>query len=471
MEPAVVGRYAKFHDEVSESPAETDPQQELQEKSKNKNIGSHMITIDTTGPKVSALSPPATAPKVRRMEYDWIRTLLLFEVFFQHSNCIFVTSVFCVSFGGKAQYEIFGLAYFDYYMGMWPMELMFLVAGCSSWYSLKSRSPFLYVKERLLRLGVPLLFGLFVLNPITVYFRLLWAEENIFSSFWAYYLQYFTHYDSCFIGTDNGFMIGHLWFILYLVGYSIISLPFFIWVRKQSSSWISKPWVTFGIAPAVMGLAACADHCPKNSLYFFCYFVYGYLIVQFADIQTLVNKYAWTLFVGGLMLRFPVTQFRIDLFANGEVYEIVYWLMGGYVACLTALGALGLGRRYLTTTNNKFIQWASDMGYPCYVIHYLYITIWAYLITQVWSDFGFQNMYAVWIINLSLLLTSLFLTYEFILKPIKPLRFLVGMHLHDPAKPSDKKPIEAVKPKPLPEDEKKQQPEGKAVESLKIIPS
>ena len=48
----------------------------------------------------------------------------------------------------------------------WFMPLMFLLAGIGAFYSLKKRSFATFIKERLIRLGIPFVFGMLIINPM-----------------------------------------------------------------------------------------------------------------------------------------------------------------------------------------------------------------------------------------------------------------------------------------------------------------
>jgi hypothetical protein len=48
----------------------------------------------------------------------------------------------------------------------WGMPLLFVIAGMGSWHSLGSWGPGGFARERLRRLGVPLLTGLLTLVPL-----------------------------------------------------------------------------------------------------------------------------------------------------------------------------------------------------------------------------------------------------------------------------------------------------------------
>ena len=55
---------------------------------------------------------------------------------------------------------------------VWAMPLLFLTAGLGVWHSLNRRTVAAFAAERLRRLLVPLVFGILVLMPIPVWFRM-----------------------------------------------------------------------------------------------------------------------------------------------------------------------------------------------------------------------------------------------------------------------------------------------------------
>jgi hypothetical protein len=60
-----------------------------------------------------------------------------------------------------------------FFVQLWGMPLMFIVAGAGVWHSLRARTPRAFVLERLRRLLVPLLVGIALVVPPQVYFALL----------------------------------------------------------------------------------------------------------------------------------------------------------------------------------------------------------------------------------------------------------------------------------------------------------
>ena len=78
--------------------------------------------------------------------------------------------------------------------------------------------------ERLTRLVIPLIFGILVIVPPQLYIEILGFRG---ASYLDFYPRYF---DSEFTG---GFDMGHLWFIAYLFGFSLLALPLFLYLKGE----------------------------------------------------------------------------------------------------------------------------------------------------------------------------------------------------------------------------------------------
>ena len=106
------------------------------------------------------------------------------------------------------------------------MPLLFAVAGMSSRYALKRRSPREYTKERVTKLLLPLIFGILLVIPIQSYLAGLFFNGS------ANYLDYFTKITDL-SGYDGAFTPGQLWFLLFLFVISMVCLPFMVWYKKK----------------------------------------------------------------------------------------------------------------------------------------------------------------------------------------------------------------------------------------------
>jgi glucan biosynthesis protein C len=61
---------------------------------------------------------------------------------------------------------------FSVFFTPWGMPFFFFMAGTTSWFSLRRRTPGRYVRERVTQLLIPFIVGAIVLTPIMAYYEL-----------------------------------------------------------------------------------------------------------------------------------------------------------------------------------------------------------------------------------------------------------------------------------------------------------
>ena len=102
----------------------------------------------------------------------------------------------------------------------WFMPVMFLLAGASARFSLQKRGYRTFIKERFLRLGIPFVFGLLVIDPILSYVADV-THNGYSGGYFAHYATYFTRFTDL-TGYDGGFTLGHFWFLGVLMIISLV---------------------------------------------------------------------------------------------------------------------------------------------------------------------------------------------------------------------------------------------------------
>lgn len=105
----------------------------------------------------------------------------------------------------------------------WFMPLLFVLAGVATRHSLEKRSRGEFIRERVEKLLIPFLFGMIFLVP----FQTLFARK-FFDGYDGGILEnlryFFTHFTDL-SGYDGAFTPGQLWFILFLLIISLVTLP------------------------------------------------------------------------------------------------------------------------------------------------------------------------------------------------------------------------------------------------------
>ena len=101
------------------------------------------------------LMQPITSPPrrvggtTRRDELDLLRALVVVGLVFFHTAVVFAAGEFPIKAGPENRAATVLLAF----GAVWGMPLLFLISGMGAWYSLRSRSPAAFARERLRRLG------------------------------------------------------------------------------------------------------------------------------------------------------------------------------------------------------------------------------------------------------------------------------------------------------------------------------
>ena len=365
----------------------------------------------------------------RRYDIDWLRVLAVLLLFPFHTARIFDTHS---NWYVKNALLSEALTYFIFYLHPWHMALLFLLAGASTWFALGFRSGGQYVKERFIRLLIPLIFGLLVIVPPQSYFGLL-SHTGFSGTYLEWYPNYFSlnpaDMDGYFLG---GFALGHLWFILFLFLFSLLALPLFLFLRrhdfgKRLVGWLaafcSYPGMIFLLAIPLYAVYRLIDFYP-SPLYFITVFIYGFLLVADSRFEVAIDRHKAVALVLGPVLWLFVAYFQVF---GGFPRVLPSWIIdvyvNGFAAWFFLIAILGYGRQFLNFTN-RFLKYNAESSYPVYILHQTVIVIVGYYVAQ-WT-LGIAIKYAA-ILTIATGVT--FIVYDLVVKRTNITRFLFGMRL------------------------------------------
>src|SRR5262249_11330761 len=139
------------------------------------------------------------------------------------------------------------------FISLWHMPLFFLLAGWSAYASLAARGTGGFVKERILKLWVPLVMGSVLLMPPIKYgelrsgldanyagLRVSPALQDGFRQLIPSGLptmppfnETFLEFLPTFFTRLERFTWAHLWFIAYLLVFTLVYLPLFRWLQAR----------------------------------------------------------------------------------------------------------------------------------------------------------------------------------------------------------------------------------------------
>ena len=240
---------------------------------------------------------PVSVPAAsRRPELDVMRALVVAGLVVFHSAVVFAsgTSWFINDPRPSPGFTVFLL-----WGSLWGMPLLFVVSGMGARYALRSRSARAFLRERLGRLGVPLLTGLVLLVAPMFYLNRL-GEPGFHEPYWRFWLRFL---NPAAIATGipatgtwhsggDEFDPAHLWFLFSLLVFSIVLVPAFGWLRRPHGARLidrlagltdRHPTAALLVAAIPIMAVEAALGPDKNTggwerLTYLVFFLYGYLL-------------------------------------------------------------------------------------------------------------------------------------------------------------------------------------------------
>ena len=369
---------------------------------------------------------------IRLYFVDWLRVLAMVGIFFFHNARFY--DVF-TDWHVKNSSTSIGPSLLIGFMNEWLMPLFFLVAGAGVFLSLKFRQPVQFIRERSLRLLVPLVFGMVVIVAPQVYFEVVNHGTDLGG--YNFFQLYGVHLQNL-----PALPWYHLWFLAYLFAFSMATLPLF-WALKNAGKniterFLSRPWI---VLPLVLLCLAAADTLlPLDSFWgnriqgnwsivsYLLFFISGYLIFADERVITTLRKLRWVwLGIAAAALACGVT-----VFLNVHIDRAAYFGSGIFAAAEIVqafstwgwlLAILGLGSRYLER-NGRFLAYANEAVLPFYVLHQTIIISIGFYVVQWPSGIGLK-----YLVISTTSFVAIMLIYELLVRRINVLRFLFGMRL------------------------------------------
>lgn len=387
---------------------------------------------------------PVTHPKERLFYIDRLRVIAIAGVIFVHLTMPFqaVKGVWMIQFEQNSLVFSLTSAFFF----QWIMHLFFFLAGASACLALNYRSRRRFISERVTRLGVPLLFGLLVIQPFQKYLSLLSTGQfsGSLGAFYCYFYNYCTQGPAPVL-LAYGCLVGHLWFLGFLLVYSTACLPVLSWLKNpQGARWLARLAV-FCQRPAallvfilpvaliqVMLKARFPEH--QNWSDFFVWLVYfltGYIFIMDKRFMDMMVRVRWIALGTGLACFTTI----ILLLTSGErakTWELMPEFSWGYALyqVLRSLNSwawvvfvMGIGIACLNK-DSPFLKQASDAVLPVYILHHPVVVGMAFLLldwqTSIWMKLPVFGI-LVLVITLGV--------YAGVIRRWNVTRFLFGMRL------------------------------------------
>jgi glucans biosynthesis protein C len=408
------------------------------------------LTEMTAAPASGSLARPAA----RCHAIDWLRLIAILAVFLFHVAHIFDLAASANDLthdpapsvrNSESSVVLSGYAFFVY---QWMMQLLFLLAGMTACYSLRSRGGSQYLRERVQRLLVPFLFGSLILIPWNGYVSAL-NHATFRGSFWNYFPTHFErtwevlktpqfHHSPIALYQASW----HLWFLGFLLIFSFLALPLFLRGKTEErgpaltylADLCERPWglSVLGVPIMLIKLSLNAAF-PlyldwSDTLVFFVLFLYGWLFMT--DIrftQAIARQATGWLAAGCICFAGLLGTFDLGLLTQWLSRPEYTWgyslyqILASVHTWAWVMAIMGFGLRSLNF-RNAALDYANEAALPFYILHQPVILTVAFAVVQYRIGIGWKAL----IISVTALVITILL-YEYAVRHTTVWRILFGM--------------------------------------------
>jgi glucans biosynthesis protein C len=369
---------------------------------------------------------------LRRNDLDWLRVCAILSVFVFHSSRFFDTGDWHV----KNPTTFFNVQVWVTFLGDWLMPFIFVISGASLFYALGSRGALKFVDDKVRRLFVPLLVGVFTAGMLMVY-----MERVTHFQFSGSFFDFIPHYFDGWYGFGGNFawMGLHLWYLLVLFVYSLLFYPLFRWLSAGAGKRLLNALCNFLALPGAVYLLALpiawlmvilnplSEHGQRNfggwplPIYVF-FFLYGFILVSHTRLQQRVQQFRWVSLSAAVLclgVLFVIWASQGDPAFGSARYLQVFGLYGVGSWCWI-LTFFGFGFRHLQT--RPVPAYANEAVLPFYILHQTVLLCVGFFVVQ-WQIPELLK----WAIIAVPSFTIILLIYEFLIRRFNLMRFLFGM--------------------------------------------
>ncbi|MGB3585636.1 MAG: acyltransferase family protein [Tunicatimonas sp.] len=325
---------------------------------------------------------------IRRHDLDWLRVLVFGLLIFYHVGMLFVPWGFHIKNNRIYDWLIYPMLF----LNQWRLPILFVISGMGTYYALSKRIALQFSLERLKRLLVPLVFGMLIIVPPQVY-----VERLLKGQYQGGYFDFWPTVALTGIYPEGNLSWHHLWFLPYLLLFSLVLIPLFVflrkhpekrflgWLKQQTKQHLGLYWfavplylVEFFIEPFFPVTHALVDDW-FTIINYLLLFSFGYLLISVQDeFWIAVKQHRKRYLLAGVLVftlwLTVVLQFEDSLLIHGmeallKVLNLWSWILAifGYAA-------------YYLNRPSKVLSYANQAVYPFYILHQTVMLIIAYFL-------------------------------------------------------------------------------------------
>jgi len=286
-------------------------------------------------------------------------------------------------------------SYFFDWLYLWinsfRMQAFFLLAGFFAHLLIKKIGLYQFAKNRLKRIGLPLLLSYFTILPLTLAPYFLFVEFKGADS-WQQLLDFISRFYT--FRAQAGFM--HLWFLQHLLVFYALLIPSLVLinatnlkftVKIDSVKVFSNPFIFLFASSIVLGCISLLFTAPLPSIwtgfiipipqfiYYIFFFGVGWVLECRRELFHSVTSSYKTFVIEGILLSFfTVVLINSNTQLSNPNGVLVLKFLFSFQTMLLAIGLIGLFNRVFNKAN-PFWLYVADSAYWVYLIHMPFVLI------------------------------------------------------------------------------------------------
>lgn len=323
-----------------------------------------------------------TREPVPQREYglDWLRVFAFAVLIFYHSGMAFVTWDWHL----KNPEQSTALEAVMLACNRWRLPLLFLISGAGVCFSLRRRSMGEFAAERIRRLLLPLIVGMFVVVPPQIYL------ERIHNGAQFTYLEFYRTVLQLEPYPKGSFSWHHLWFVVYILVFSLLGIPLFRALRSAAGQRIVDalvnafrrwPPLLYAVnVPNLLVAVTLGPHWPATHNLVsdwatltgaFLTFLWGFIIASNRGFLDLITRRRREFLIGGIAV--AVLFFTARYLGLTRAWppgaRLWFWeTVNGYYGMTWIFAMVGYARARITRPTS-WLKYATEAVYPFYIFH------------------------------------------------------------------------------------------------------
>lgn len=382
---------------------------------------------------------------MRRNDIDALRIFATFTLFIFHSAMIFNPAPFFHIRNDEVSIVFLIVCGF---ISLWHMPLFFFLAGWSLFHSIAGRGAGGVVRERLRRIGIPLVLGSAVFGPPIKYLELksgldfnhagFRVREDLQDSFrevipsgldvMPAFDESFTEFLPTFFTNVDRFSWSHLWFIAYLLTFTLLYLPLLARFARtpKAHGQMKAQWLYAPIALLALIQMTLRPHWPgiqnlyndwANVAYYSTFLFLGFAFARRPDLERLAHTESKRALAIGLGACGVLLLAVAEIVTSSDIV-LAMTAVAGWCFIIAILG-FAHARFTVRTQRSAYL---SSAAFPIYVLHQPAIVFIGYPIVALTAGIAVKFALVT-----TLALAATMLLYHGVVRRCAALRTATGM--------------------------------------------